>query len=70
MAMFILNRSPTRSVEGKTPFEVWHGRKPPVHFFRTFGCVVHVKAGSKYLTKLEDQSKPMVFIGYEQETKA
>ncbi|WVZ61751.1 LOW QUALITY PROTEIN: hypothetical protein U9M48_011574 [Paspalum notatum var. saurae] len=63
MALFILNRSPTQSVEGKTPYEVWHGHQPAVHFFRTFGCVAHVKAGGKPLTKLEDRSTPMVFVG-------
>ncbi|WVZ61596.1 hypothetical protein U9M48_011448 [Paspalum notatum var. saurae] len=70
MAVFILNRSPTQRVEGKTPYEVWHGHQPAVHFFRTFGCVAHVKAGSKPLTKLEDRSTPMVFVRYEQGTKA
>ncbi|WVZ81519.1 hypothetical protein U9M48_028886 [Paspalum notatum var. saurae] len=69
-AVFILNRSPTQSVEGKTPHEVWHGYQPTVHFFRMFGCVAHVKAGGKPLTKLEDRSMPMVFVGYEQGTKA
>jgi hypothetical protein len=42
-AVFILNRSPTRDVEGKTPFEAWHGEAPTVHFFRTFRCIAHVK---------------------------
>ncbi|WVZ53705.1 hypothetical protein U9M48_004610 [Paspalum notatum var. saurae] len=42
----------------------------PVNFFRTFGCIAHVKANGKHLTKLEDQSTPMVFIGYEAGTKA
>ena len=46
MVVFILNRSPTRSVEGKTPYEVWYGAKPSVHFFRVFGCVAHVKVAS------------------------
>jgi hypothetical protein len=27
-AVFVLNRSLTRSLEGKTPFEAWYGRKP------------------------------------------
>jgi hypothetical protein len=49
---------------------IWHGHQPPVHFFRTFGCVAHVKAGGKPLTKLEDRSTPMVFVGNEQGTKA
>ncbi|WVZ75289.1 LOW QUALITY PROTEIN: hypothetical protein U9M48_023361 [Paspalum notatum var. saurae] len=63
-AVFILNRAPTRSVKGKTPFE------PPVHFFRTFGCVAHVKAAGKHLSKLDYRSTPMVFVGYEAGMKA
>jgi hypothetical protein len=70
MAVFILNRSPTQSVDGRTPHEVWHGVKPAVHFFRTFGCIAHVKQGSKRLSKLEDRSTLMVFIGYEPGSKA
>jgi hypothetical protein len=27
-AVYLLNRSPTRAVEGMTPFEAWHGKKP------------------------------------------
>jgi hypothetical protein len=69
-AVFILNRSPTQSVEGKTPYEVWHGEKPFVHYLRTFGCVAHVKQGSKHLGKLEDRNTMMVFIGYESGSKA
>jgi transposase InsO family protein len=37
MAVFTLNRSPTQCVDSKTPYEVWHGAKPTIHFFRTFG---------------------------------
>ena len=69
-AVFVLNRSPTRSVEGKTPYEVWYGSKPAVHFFRTFGCVAHVKVAGGHQKKLEDRSTPMVFIGYEPGSKA
>jgi hypothetical protein len=31
-AVFILNRTPTKSLKGMTPFEAWHGRKPGVSF--------------------------------------
>lgn len=69
-AMFVLNRAPTRSLEDKTPYEAWYGRKPAVHFLRTFGCVAHVKNTGGHLRKLDDRSTPMVFIGYEEGTKA
>jgi hypothetical protein len=41
-----------------------------VSYFRTFGCVEHVKQGSKHLGKLEDHSTMMVFIGYKPGSKA
>jgi hypothetical protein len=59
------HRSPTRTVEGETPFEAWHGKAPIVHFFRTFGCIVHVKNTCLGLKKLDDWSRKTIFIGYE-----
>jgi hypothetical protein len=67
--VFILNRSPTKSVDRKTPFEAWHGRKPDVHFMRMFGCVVHVRETRPGLKKLDDRSRPMIFVGYPTGTK-
>ena len=29
-AVYILNRSPTRSLNGKTPYEAWHGERSAV----------------------------------------
>ncbi|WVZ81041.1 hypothetical protein U9M48_028468 [Paspalum notatum var. saurae] len=70
IAAYIVNRSPTKSLEDKTPFEAWHGRKPDVAHLRTFGCIGHVKVTRPNLAKLEDRSKPMVFLGYEAGSKA
>ena len=68
--MFILNRAPTKALTGKMPFEGWYGRKPSVSFLRTFGCIGHVRKTKPILTKLEDKSTPMVFLGYVDGTKA
>ena len=40
-AVYLRNRSPTKSVEGMTPFEAWMGEKPNVEHLRTFGCVAY-----------------------------
>ena len=37
---------------------------------RTFGCIGHVRKMKPILTKLEDRSTPMVFLGYTEGTKA
>jgi transposase InsO family protein len=36
-SVYLLNRSSTKNVKGKTPYEAWHGRKPQVAHLRTFG---------------------------------
>ena len=69
-AVFILNRALTKALTGKTPFEAWYGCKPSVSFLRTFGCIGHVRKTKPNLTKLEDRSTPMVFLGYAKGTKA
>jgi len=69
-AVFILNRSPTKALKGMTPYEAWHGRKPNVSYLRTFGCIGHMKIVKPGLGKLEDRSTKMVFLGYEDGTKA
>lgn len=68
-AVYLQNRSPTKSVAGVTPYEAWHLKKPSVHHLRTFGCVGHVKQVGPGITKLSDRSKKMTFIGYEAGSK-
>lgn len=69
-AVYILNRSPTKSVQGKTPYEAWHGRKPNIHHLRTFGCVAYAKVTKPNQGKLADRSVKTVMLGYEPGSKA
>jgi hypothetical protein len=64
-AVYILNRSSTKGASGRTPYELWTGNTPSVHHLRTFGSVAHVKDRRPHLRKLDDRSKPMIFVGYE-----
>jgi hypothetical protein len=69
-AVFLLNRAPTKSLNGKTPYEAWTGKKPYVSFLHTFGCLAYAKIVKPGVSKLEDRSRPLVFIGYASGTKA
>jgi hypothetical protein len=69
-AVYLLNRVPTKAVEGRTPFEVWYGKKPVVHHLKTFGCIVYVKNMKPHLKKMEDRGRKMIFVGYECRSKA
>jgi transposase InsO family protein len=55
--VYLLNRSPTRSLEGQTLFEAWYRKKPSVQHLWTFGCLVHVKDMTPNLKKLDYRSQ-------------
>ena len=69
-AIYLLNRSPTKSVLDKTPYEALNDRKPNVSHLRVFGCVGFVKVMSIGSKKLDDRSKPMIYFGSETGSKA
>jgi hypothetical protein len=63
-AVYILNCSPTKALNGRTPYEAWHGRKPTVSHLRVFGCLAFGKELG-HIDKLDDRSTLGVFIGYD-----
>jgi hypothetical protein len=65
----LLNRSPTKALDGKTPYKAWHGRKPVVSHLCVFGCLVFAKE-LNHVGKLDDQSMTGVFIGHAESVKA
>jgi hypothetical protein len=68
-AVYILNRSPTKTLNGRTPYESWHGRKPAVSHLRVFGCLTFtIELG--HIGKLDDRSTLGVFISYMEGSKA
>jgi hypothetical protein len=68
-AVYILNLSPTKALNGRTPYEAWHGRKPAVSHLRVFGCLAFGKELGR-IGKLDDRSTPGVFISYAEGSKA
>jgi hypothetical protein len=69
-ATFIRNRSPTRALKGKTPYEAWNKKKPDVTFLREFGSEVWVLDESRNRSKLEAKAKKVVFVGIMEGSKA
>jgi hypothetical protein len=67
-AVYILNHSPTKALNGRAPYEAWHGRKPAVSHRRVFGCLAFGKELG-HIGKLDDRSTPRVFIGYAEGSK-
>ena len=69
-AVYLLNRSSSKSMGGKTPYELWTGSVPGVQHLRTFGYVAHMKVTTPNLKKLDDRSRRTIFVGYEPGSKA
>jgi transposase InsO family protein len=69
-AVYVLNRTMTKGNGCKTPYELMNGVTPAVQHLRTFGCVAHVKHATSHLKKLDNRSRPMIFVGYEPGSKA
>jgi hypothetical protein len=70
MAVYVLNRLLTCSVEGKTPYQAWHGKKPSMHHLWVLDCIAYMKITRPHLAKMDDRGLKTVFIGYEPGSKA
>jgi hypothetical protein len=62
--VYLINKGPSRSLDGRIPEEAWIGKKVNYYFLKTFGCEAFVHIDSESRTKLEAKSKKCTFIGY------
>jgi hypothetical protein len=71
VAVDLKNRTPTRSVVGKTPYKAWHrsGKKPSLNHLGVFGCLAFVHVAKEKRKKLDCGATPGIFIGYSISTK-
>ena len=63
-ATYLRNRSPTKAVEGKTPYEALYGVKPKVGHLRVFGCTAYSHVPKHERLKLDDKARKCIFLGY------
>ncbi|KAH9291008.1 hypothetical protein KI387_044137 [Taxus chinensis] len=64
IAMYLINKGPSSSLDGGIPEEAWYGNKVEYSFLRVFGCEVFVHINKDDRTKLEAKSEKIIFIGY------
>jgi Integrase core domain. len=64
-AMKLINISPTKALKvDKTPFEMWHGRKPTLKYLKVFGSTVYVHNKTRK-SKFDEKSWKGILVGYE-----
>ena len=61
-ATIIENRAPTKAVDGVTPYEAWHNKKPDLASLRIFGCRV-LALDHEGPAKLDVKTREMLYMG-------
>lgn len=68
-AVYLLNRVPTKAVQGATPYEAWTKEKPQVDYLRVFGYICYMKIPNVHVKKLDNKNNCVVHLGREAWTK-
>ena len=63
-ACYLVNRSPSSTLENKTPHEVWNSKKPYISHLRVFFYDAYVHVPKEKITKLDSKYKRCIIIGY------
>ena len=60
-AAYLRNLSPTKALEGTTPYEAWTNKKPSVNHF---SCEAFAHIPKDEREKLDSKARKYVFLGY------
>jgi len=69
VAVYLENRTLTRSVVGKTPYEAWHWSKPSLKHLGVFRCLAFIHVPKQKRKKLDSRATPGRYVGYSISTK-
>jgi hypothetical protein len=69
-AVYVLNRTGIRTLEGITPFEAWHKVKPSIAHLDVFGSDSYMHVPKELRKKWEPKSRKGLFMGYSETNKA
>ncbi|KAJ2994795.1 hypothetical protein NUW54_g7491 [Trametes sanguinea] len=67
-AMYLKNRTPTRALDGRTPYEAFWGKKPNLAHLHPWGCEVRVHSPGG--SKLASRATAARWVGFDEETDA
>jgi transposase InsO family protein len=70
MACYSINRLYCHPLLEKTPYELLHGRKPNISFFRVFGCKCYILKKGTRLGKFDSRCDEGFLLGYSTTSKA
>lgn len=63
-AGYLINRTPSAVLNGKTPYELLYKKAPPVNHIKVFGCLCYVHNQKHNGDKFASRTTKSVFLGY------
>jgi hypothetical protein len=66
-SIYIINKSPTKSVKDKVPQETWNETNVDVSHFRIFGCIAFAHILEELRKKLVNIIEKCIFIRYNEQ---
>lgn len=64
-AVYLINRSPTSSLDGKLPAALRYEMKPDIGKLKVFGCIAYLRLPKELISgKFDSRSPKCYFIGY------
>jgi len=60
----LINRMPTKLLQGRTPFELLHGTLPNYDYLTVLGCMCFMSTIKQGRDKFQPRAKTCVFLGY------
>jgi len=67
--IYLSNRCPNKDLNSMTSQEAWRGRNTRVSHLKVFWSIDYVCVDDQIRTKLDDKSKKMIFVVYNQKSK-
>ena len=67
--VYLRNRSPTKTIDGMTPFEAWKKKRPSISHLRVFVCKANAHVPKDERGKLDSKARKCILVGYGEETK-
>lgn len=68
-ACHLHEKTPTKSLKGLTPYELWHEQKPDYSYIREIGCQAFVLIQNKHNPKIYERSIKCILVGYNPKAK-
>ena len=64
VAGYLINRTPSLILNGKTSYEVLHGERPSYENLRIFGSLSYGHSHGRKGDKFTNKSRKYIFVGY------